>query len=200
MILLELSKSHFLFYHENVLLLCDPYTCIMHIASLPKVSTIAIILLLFLLTSARFPDISSFTKIPTFPNSASFPDHHSLYLCPKVPTKQAPWPFHLTPRMQHTSTLLLLSFSHTSVFLPQRLPTFNVPNLISQHSDLNPEILYTPCSFRSCLGLGAICFFFLIMWICWSKILLQGACPCLPQPQFSDMSGSAKQLSWQPHH
>ena len=36
--------------------------------------------------------------------------------------------------MQHTSTFLFLSFSHTSVFLPQRLPTFNVCIAISYMS------------------------------------------------------------------
>ena len=134
---LELAKSHSIaFHHENKLSrgsglpLCGPCTHIICITFLTKVSTIAITLLLFLLTSTTFPDISSFTKIPTPPNLASFPDHHSLYLCYKILTKRAPWPFHLTSWMQHTSTLLFLNSSHTLVFLPQRLPTFNVPNLI----------------------------------------------------------------------
>ena len=50
----------------------------------------------------RHPDISSFTKIPSPPNPASFADHHSSYLRPEVPTKRASWLFHVTFCMQHT--------------------------------------------------------------------------------------------------
>ena len=137
MISLELPKSYSLptlsqkgTFSASSLPLCGPYAHIMRITSLPKVSTIAITLSLFLLTSTTFPDISSLTKIPTPPHSASFSDHHSSYLRPEVPTKRAPWPFHLTSLMQHTSTFLFLSSLHTSVFLLQRLLIFNVPNLI----------------------------------------------------------------------
>ena len=94
--LLELPKSHSLpissirrTFSASGLPLCGPYAHIMRITSLPKVSTIAITLSLFLLTSTTFPDISSFTKNPTFLNPASFPDYHSLYLRPEVPTKRA---------------------------------------------------------------------------------------------------------------
>ena len=39
--------------------LCDPYAHIIRISSLPKVSTIVITMLLFLLTFTTFPDVSS---------------------------------------------------------------------------------------------------------------------------------------------
>ena len=117
--------------------------------SITKVSTIAITLSLFLQTSTTFPDISSFTKIQTPPVLASFPEHHSLYLLSKVPTKRAPWSFHLTSCVQHISTLLFLSSSHTSVFLPQRLATVKVPSLIPWYLGLNPEILRTPAHLRA---------------------------------------------------
>ena len=82
-----------------------PYAHIICITSPPKASAIAITLSLCLLTSTAFPDIFFFTKIPTPPVPASFPDHHSLYLGHKVPRKRAPWPFYLTSCVQHTSPL-----------------------------------------------------------------------------------------------
>ena len=154
--------------------LCSLYAHIIHITSLPKVTTIVITLSLFLLTFTSFLNISSFTKISTL--DPSFSDHHSLYIRPRVPTKRAPRPFYPTSCMQHTSVLLFLSSAHTSVFLPQRLPIFQVPNLIPRHLVLNPEILCTPIPFKSCRGLETILFF--LIGIYWSKIL-QGACPLL---------------------
>ena len=141
-----------------------PNAHIIRMISLLKVGTIAITLLLFLPTTTMFSDISSFTKIPTPSNSASFSNHHSLYLCPEVTTKRASWPFHLISCMQHTSTLFFLSSSHTSVFLPQRLAMFTVTNLIPKFSGLRPEILRILHPFKNPWGLGAI-LFFLIMGI-----------------------------------
>ena len=168
MISLELPKSHSLAissqkrtFSASGLSLCGLYAHIIRITSLPNVSTIAIILTLFLLTSTTFLDIFSFSKIPIPRDLASFPDHHSLYLHPQVSTKRAPWPFHLTSCMQHTSTLLFLSSSHTSVFFPQKLPTFEVPSLISWHSGLNQEILRTPAHLRAARDWGQFYFFFL---------------------------------------
>ena len=121
-----------------------------------KLAQLPLLCRFFFLTFITFPHISSFIKIPIPPKPASFPDHHSLYLRPEVPTKRAPWPFHPTSCMQHTSTLFFLSSSHTSVFLPQRLATFNLPNLFPCHSGLNPKIFRKPSPFKSCRELGAI--------------------------------------------
>ena len=68
------SVSSFLF--------CGPHAQTILITSFPDVSTIAIILSLFLLTSTTFLDYFYFTKIPTPPDPALFPDHQSLYLGP----------------------------------------------------------------------------------------------------------------------
>ena len=143
-----------------------------------------------------FPVISSFTKIQTPLDPTSFPRHHNLYLRPEVSTKQTPWPFHLTSCMQNTSTFFFLSSSHTSVFLPQRFPTFKVNKDFTQilYHDIE-EILRTPWPLKSFRGRGAF-LFFLVMGICWSKIFVRRACPCLPQLQFSDLSSPTKQLSW----
>ena len=144
------------------------------------------------------PDISFFTKIPNFPDPALFPDHHSLSLCPKVPTKRASLPFYLTSGMQHTSTLLFLSSSHTSVFLLQRLPTFNVPNVMPLHSGLNPEILCTPAHLRAAGDWKA--FHFFLSWkFVRAKFFYREHATAYPQPQFSDVSNPTKQISWQPH-
>ena len=147
-----------------------------------------------------FPDISFFTKIPTPPNPASFPDHHSSYLCHEVPTKRALWPFHLTSWMQHTSTFHFLSFSHTSVFLPQRLPTFNCTKSYSMIFRFKSRDSLHPGPFKSCRGLGATCIIFLVMGIVGAKFFYREHALADSQPQFSDTSGPTKQLSWQPHH
>ena len=61
-----------------------------------------------------------------------------------------------------------------------RIPSFHLSRLRASSFKPNPEILRTPCPFKSCRRLRAICLCFLVMGICSSKILLLGACPCLP--------------------
>ena len=94
-----------------------------------KTNPIPITLSHLLLTSTTFSQSSSLTNIPTPPVLSSFPHYHSLYLLPLTPIKRAPSPFHLTSCKQHTSTFRFLNSSHTSVPLPDILPTFQLPNL-----------------------------------------------------------------------
>ena len=86
-------------------------------------------------------------------NPSLFPDHHSLYLLPLQPKNRAPCPLHLIFYRQHISTSLFLNCSHTSVPLPQKLPTFQLPNLTSNFC--NSKILHTLCPFKRCWRLGA---------------------------------------------
>ena len=110
--------------------LCCPYAHIIRITFISKVSTISITLSLFLLTSTTLPNVSFSPRFQPLQILHQFPDQHNLYLLPEVPTKRAPRSFNLTFCMQHTSTLLFLSSSHSSVFLPQIHTTFNVSNFI----------------------------------------------------------------------
>ena len=124
------------------------------ITSFSKISTIAIILSLFLQTSTTISEGSPFTKIPTTPILSLIPDHHSLYPLPLISTNQAPCLLHLTSCKQHVSTFVFLNCSYTFILLPQKLPTFQLPNLTTNFC--NPEILCTLCPFKSYWELGPI--------------------------------------------
>ena len=78
-------------------------------------------------------------KVHTPPVPSLFPDHQNLYLLPFTPINCTPFPLHLTSCRQHTSILLFLSSSHTSVPLPLILPIFQVPNITSGRSSGLPS-------------------------------------------------------------
>ena len=182
---IEITQRNSPFYHKNELPLHLVFCLVAHSHIL--FASLLYLKLAQLLLLCRF-----FFQLPH-----SF---HLFSLSPKFQLLQIPHHFLTTtvytfiPKCTHKTSFLALPsyflhashinsslprfFTHTSVFLPQRLPTFKVPNLIPQHSGLNLEILCISCPFMSCRRLGAICLFFLVMGICLSKIILHGACPC----------------------
>ena len=84
-----------------------------------------------------------FTKIAT-PTIPSLLLHHRiLYFLPLTSKNPAPSFLHLSSSRQHASTFLFFNSSYSSVSFPQKLPIFQLPNLISRFC--NPEILRNPC-------------------------------------------------------
>ena len=104
--------------------------------------------------SLNFYDLFAkfFTKIPTPPIPSLFSDHHTFYLLPLIQTNRASCILHLTSCRQHTSTFLFTV--HTLLYLFHI--NFQHSNLNLTSNFCNPEILCTPCPFKSCGGLGAI--------------------------------------------
>ena len=129
---------------------------------------------------------SSLTNIPTPPVLSSFPHHHSLSLLPLTPIKRAASPLYLTSCKQHTSTFSTFRFlnsSHTSVPLPEILPTFQLPNLTPRRfatfslKSFNPEILSTPAHLRAAGDWGPK-FSFASLRGFLGAFYFTAACPC----------------------
>ena len=79
-----------------------------------SMATAVITLSLTLLTSTTCSHSSSSAIAPTPPTPSPFPDHHSLYRLPFIPSILAPCPLHLTSCIQHSSFILFLGSSSLS--------------------------------------------------------------------------------------